>query len=355
VGSPLCFLGQSVARKSPKGGNIAMEREDLLVVSEIDEVKTALAQMRSNLWNILGRSGEEDVSLTSNVLQENRKAQYIVYDLLYRSGEKQVPAYLLQPRNQAKKTPGLVVIHCNASDYSKGRAKVMGEYTEHDSGLAAELVKGGFAVLAVELVGFGSRQVKCHPHHLGKRLYQLAERKENEVGMFNTWSSLLVQGKTLLGENLRELQNAISVLQQSENVDPACIGTIGHSGGGIHSLFLTALDQRIKVGVSVCAVSSTRQKMENGVKLDDTLVIPRMTVDFGDLDQVLLLTAGRKFLAISAEDDCYSLGAKEMMAKALKRLPSPLRTMEHVSFPGSHRFSREMREKAYAFLHRHLS
>ena len=49
---------------------------------------------------------------------------------------------------------------------------------------------------------------------------------------------------------------ALDLLQTLPRVDPARIGSIGHSLGGHNTLFLAAFDQRIKAAVSNCGFTS---------------------------------------------------------------------------------------------------
>jgi hypothetical protein len=73
----------------------------------------------------------------------------------------------------------------------------------------------------------------------------------------------------------------------------------------------------------------------------------------GDLEDVLRLAAPRALLIQGAEGDKWSQGAQEMFDHARSAFPEG--QLEVKIWPRVHRFSRSMRETAYAFLDRHLT
>lgn len=105
------------------------------------------------------------------------------------------------------------------------------------------LVKGGFVVLAYDPIGQGERRQYWNP-----------ETGVTEVGGPTTEHSMAGQLLLLMGEDLTHYRvwdgvRAIDYLLTRREVDPQRIGCAGHSGGGTLTMFISAVDERVKVAV----------------------------------------------------------------------------------------------------------
>ena len=104
-----------------------------------------------------------------------------------------------------------------------------------------------------------------------------------------------------------EMRRGLDYLSDHPSVDRNRIGVTGLSGGGWQTIFLSALDERVKVAVPVAGYSSATTKVE-----------ARQYGDLGDLEQngtdflanvdythLTAMMAPRPTLLIhNAEDDC---------------------------------------------------
>ena len=72
----------------------------------------------------------------------------------------------------------------------------------------------------------------------------------------NPGASLMNIGKTLLGIQVSENMRGIDLLCSLPNVDPQRIGATGASGGGNQTMWITAMDERVKAAVPVVSVGS---------------------------------------------------------------------------------------------------
>ena len=105
------------------------------------------------------------------------------------------------------------------------------------------LVRAGFVVFAYDPVGQGERRQYWNP-----------TTGETEVGGATTEHSMAGQILLLMGEDLTHYRiwdgmRAIDYLLTRPEVDPNRIGCAGHSGGGTLTMFISALDERVKVAV----------------------------------------------------------------------------------------------------------
>ncbi len=106
------------------------------------------------------------------------------------------------------------------------------------------LVHAGFVVLAYDPVGQGERRHYWNPY-----------TGETESGLTAIFEhSMPGQVLLLMGEDLTHYRiwdgvRAIDYLLSRSEVDPERIGCAGHSGGGTLTLFISALDERVKCAV----------------------------------------------------------------------------------------------------------
>ena len=106
------------------------------------------------------------------------------------------------------------------------------------------LVKNGFVVLAYDPIGQGERRYYWNP------TTSTSEVSGDPVFEHSMPGQLLL----LMGENLTQFRiwdgiRAIDYLIGRPEVDPRKIGCAGHSGGGTLTLFISALDERVKCAV----------------------------------------------------------------------------------------------------------
>ncbi len=147
--------------------------------------------------------------------------------ILVKPGEI-VTAYLYIPNSArpGEKLPAMLALH--ETDLA-GKKSVDGEGSYEKSrqtlGYGKELARRGYVVIAPDYPSFGDSV----PYDFKSDDYESGTMK----GIFN---------------HIR----CIDLLEQLDRVDRNRIGTIGHSLGGHNSIFLSALDTRVKVTVSSC-------------------------------------------------------------------------------------------------------
>lgn len=96
------------------------------------------------------------------------------------------------------------------------------------------LVRAGYAVLAYDQSGFGSRMAEIGPFY----------------DRYPHWSQM--------GRMVEDARAAIDALQKDSLVDPERIYLFGYSMGGMVGLYTAALDSRVKGVVSICGFTPMR-------------------------------------------------------------------------------------------------
>ncbi|PYV33480.1 MAG: hypothetical protein DMG22_09890 [Acidobacteria bacterium] len=137
--------------------------------------------------------------------------------------------------------------------------------------LYLDLVRNGFVVLAYDPIGQGERRHYWNPR-----------TKKSEIGGPVTWEHdmpghlLLLIGENLTQYRIWDGMRAIDYLLTRPEVDSKRIGCTGQSGGGTLTLFISALDERVR-----CAVMH-----EGGTRRRWPLEIrPETPIGTGDVEQ----------------------------------------------------------------------
>jgi len=198
---------------------------------------------------VVGRVLERDGYRIENVMFQSRPDFWVTGNL-----------YL--PASAAGPLPGII---SPCGHYAKARMYPGYQF------LYLDLVRNGFVVLAYDPIGQGERRYFWNPR-----------TNKSEIGGPVTWEHdmpghLLM----LLGENFTQYRmwdgmRAIDYLLTRPEVDPKRIGCTGHSGGGTLTLFISAVDERVR-----CAAMH-----EGGTRHRWPLVIrPGAPIGTGDIEQ----------------------------------------------------------------------
>ncbi|MFX0097527.1 MAG: alpha/beta hydrolase family protein [Candidatus Hodarchaeota archaeon] len=282
-----------------------------------------------------------------------------LYKLSYKVEPKlRIFAYLLIPYSENKaKLPGILALHQHNDEYKAGKSETIGfvknpTYTELEAvppdpehntpkgriqfAYARELCQRGFIVLAPDFIGFEEYRDKDERYEDPRFIRGYEE-------MLN--AKYIIYGSSLMAKHLHDLYVAISVLSTMKQVDSEKIGVIGHSLGGEMATFLTALDSRIKAGVSSCGTFSFEEFETSGRMETAEIVIPNFRTNGKDFDFFLDMIPPTPFLATHGNKD--PLMSSRFYNKDRENF-------EYFAFEGIHEFPKEVRERAYIFLAKNL-
>ena len=241
-----------------------------------------------------------------------------------------VPCHLVIPHGAIGPLPVVLCLqgHSKGMHISLGRPKYPGdEETCHggDRDFCARAVKEGICAVAIEQRCFGESGGTPN----GPDCRQASMRA-------------LLLGRTVIGERVWDIMRCIDVLcaHFTEYIDPDRILCLGNSGGGTATVYAAALDERIKVSVPSCAVSTFADSIGAMLHCECNFV-PGIANCF-DMGDLCAMTAPRALVVVSgARDPIFPLdGAKECVAigaKAYDAYGVPER-IAHVIGDGEHRF-----------------
>ena len=244
-----------------------------------------------------------------------------------------IPALLYVPDKLSGKVPAVL----NVNGHSR-EGKVY-----HPKQLRCiNLAKRGILALNVEWVGMG----------------QLNTPGFNHASM----NQLDLCGSSGLAPFYLSMSRALDLLINHENADPEKIAVTGLSGGGWQTIFISALDTRVKLAVPVAGYSSYLTRTRHMKDLGDSEQTPNDLATIADYTHLTAMMAPRPtLLTYNYADNCcfesvYALEPLLDAARPAFRLHGAGDSLEfHVNMdPGTHNYDRDNREALYRVLGTHF-
>ncbi len=273
------------------------------------------------------KTGEEP---TENYLRES---------LLFRSYDgTEIPAFILIPNGLSGPVPGVMCLHQHNNEYHLGKSEPAGLMGNPGQSYAHDLAKQGYVTFAFDRICFEERQ--------DDKLKSMDfERFE-----FFRWH---LNGKSMQSRIIADAMCAVSVLQSRPEVDPERIASIGHSMGGQQTLFLAAMDERIKVMVSSCGFALMSAIIRDKIIHNYPAYLYGLMEKY-DMDVLLKLCAPRPFLiAAGGNDPIFPrdgiTGMKEK-AEVLYEQYGKKENLEVYLEDCGHDFTPGMHKKAYEWI-----
>lgn len=284
------------------------------------------ARTRAQLATRLGPHPEPvplDLETTEEIDCGGYTRARVVYDT---EDTMSVPAYLLVPhaRRDAEPGPAVLAIH----GHGPGKALVCGiEAGGPGDDYAHALASLGYVVLAPDLRGFGERAD-----------WMPDEKYHCDWDLVCATMADVVP----LQRNLWDLGRALDVLRAHPLVDPARIAAAGLSYGGTCTLFLGALDERVRVAIVSGYLASWYAAHAVPWNMCGSQVMPGQLGEIEHVDIAALLAPRPLLVESGTEDTIFpAVTARETVAelRALyARLGASDDALVHDICEGDHRW-----------------
>ena len=189
-------------------------------------------------------------------------------------------AILLKPENATGKLPGILGLHDHGGNKYFGKRKITKTSTDQHPMMkthqenyyggrawANELARKGYVVLVPDSFAFASRRILFENmtnipwgHCATEGMTDSEPEKQEQIDLYNRWASehehilsksLFCGGTTWPGVFFAEDRAALDILATREDVDDSNLGCAGLSGGGLRTVYLGGLDERIKCAIAV--------------------------------------------------------------------------------------------------------
>src|SRR5262249_52270026 len=291
-------------------------------------------------------------------------------------------AVFLKPAGATGKLPGILALHDHGGNKFLGWRKIariddnpwsiiVDHQQRYYGGVAwaNEIAKRGYAVLIHDTFPFASRRVRVSD--VSERVKQNGVDPEptDEEGIkrYNTFAgahehimekSLLSAGTTWPGVYVVEDQRALDVLCARPDVDASHVGCCGLSGGGMRTVFLGGLDDRVRCAIAVGFMTTWRDFLLDKCFTHTWMTyVPLLPKDL-DFPEILALRAPSSTMVLNCnEDPLYTLDemkrADTIMRETFERAGAADRYRCNF-YPGGHKFDRPMQTDAFEWFDRHL-
>jgi len=291
-------------------------------------------------------------------------------------------AVLLKPAGARGKLPGVIGLHDHGGNKYFGVRKItavskdphplMGKHQERyysGKAWANELARRGYAVLVHDTFTFGSRRVRAGdvPAVLKGDLVEQDPEAPEEIEKYNRFAgnhehimakSLFSAGMTWPGVFSFEDQRALDYLCSRPDVDAARVGCCGLSGGGLRTVMLAGLDERIKCAAAVGMMTTWQDYLLNKCHTHTWMCyVPGLAREL-DYPEILGLAVPNPVMVLNnSQDQLFTLPEMERADRILSDVYKKAGAADRYKcgfYPGPHKFDADMQRDAFAWFDRWL-
>lgn len=233
-----------------------------------------------------------------------------------------VPAYVHIPKRLTGRAPAIVDLHSHGGMFLFGKEKVIDFGANHPTmskyhavnyagrPTTTALARRGYVVITIDALMFGERRVRlAEDEKLG---FERGKLSVEEVQQLNqkcrAKESTLAKSLALVGLNWPGVvtwddMRTVDYLLTRPEVDPERIGCVGVSFGGWRTLFLAALDERIRAASIVGFMSTVKPMLRRHIDIHSWVHFVPELHRWLDLPDVASLTAPRALLVQQCRQD----------------------------------------------------
>lgn len=317
-----------------------------------EEWDTRKVEIRKTLWRLFG---DLPSLFTPKVTTQTKemKSGYTLEHFTFDNGVGDtVYGYLLIPAGHQGRGPAILYNHYHGGKYTNGKNEVITKaFTTLDFATGEELARKGYVVLSIDAYAFGERRFQGPA---GKE----EEGSLTEMALFKVF---IWEGKTLWGMMVRDDLLALNYLLSRPEVDPQRVATMGMSMGSTRSWWAAAMDERIKVVVSVACLTRYQNLIAHGGRGHGVYYyVPNMLKERIDTESVIGLIAPRPHLTLTGDQDGGSpadgVNIINAFQQHLYKLYQKENNFRGVLYPGvAHVYTPEMWEETLKWLGSQLS
>ncbi|MDR7813940.1 alpha/beta hydrolase family protein [Lacrimispora sp.] len=314
-------------------------------------------ETRKKLKILLGMNKLEECPLKPQLMEREEEENFYRTRMLIQTDiDVWMPFFILEPKGrEGEKLPSVIAAHGHDSG---GKAVIAGKWDRSGVKKAAEqyhytygleMVRRGYRVYCPDARGFGERRERSGQGDTIKQYMSSTCRELNQMAI-----SL---GLSLTGLWVWDLMRLTDYITKREDNIPGKIGCMGLSGGGLQTLWLAALEERIQAAV----VSGYFYGYHDALLIDNINCncnyVPHLWehADMGDIGALvaprgLLIETGSED-PLNGEGGLQNVQAQLETVKKAYTLSEAEDNLSHHIFSGSHRWSGET---AYDFMDRYL-
>lgn len=309
------------------------------------------SRLRAKLFELM-EPMPQGMPLRPKVIETAEGDGFLRHKVVYTTEAKvDVPAYLFIPRGATKRKPvaGIVALHGHGVGKGSVSGFAAGDDPHHD--YAAQFAKRGFAVIAPDARGFGERSEGFGRPKPGETAGRYGTRDPCNVSLLRT----LLFGINLMARNIWDDLKAVDVLAARPEVDADRLGCVGLSFGGTRTMYLTAVDPRIKAAIISGYLTTFSEYALRMGNFCGSQFLPGI-YRYADVPDVTATIAPRPLLIeAGVKDPGFPIAASRKAHAVLERayaVAGASDRLERDEFDGGHQFSGR---RAFDFMGKWLS
>jgi dienelactone hydrolase len=320
----------------------------------------------------------EKVEPKAEVVEREEREDHVREKVLFSTSPHfRVPAYVLIPKGLKKPAPAIVDLHSHGGMFLFGKEKVVdlgknhptmtGYHQRNYDGrpTATEFVKRGYVVISIDALFFGERRalldedVKYGYDHAKYTAEDVSHLNQKCRGKERTLvNALAFAGMTWPGVVFWDDIRTVDYLVSRSEVDPKRVGCLGISMGGYRTMFLAALDERIKAACITGFMSTVRPMMKAHVDTHSNIHFIHGLHAHLDWPDVASLHAPMPLMVQQcSQDKLFPLqGMKDSVAK-IEAAYEKANCKEQFSgrfYDEPHIFTKKMQDDAFQWFDGHL-
>ncbi|MEX2300045.1 MAG: acetylxylan esterase [Bryobacterales bacterium] len=213
--------------------------------------------------------------------------------------------------------------------------------------MLASLAKKGYVALAWDPLGQGER-AQIYDEDFEQRKVVRSTTEHSILGV-----QCLLTGDSVAQYTIWDGRRALDYLLSRPEVDASRIACTGNSGGGTHTAYISALEDRVHVAMPSCYLTSWGHLLDTiGPQDAEQLLLPWIAAGLDHADFIYAF-APRPYLMLSAVRDFFAIGGARATFAEAERLYERLGVSEKVSMSEvdqGHGYHKPNREAAYNWL-----
>ena len=191
--------------------------------------------------------------------------------------------------------------------------------------MLASLAKKGYVALAWDPIGQGER-IQIYDHDFEDSKVRASTTEHTVQGI-----QCLLIGDHIARYTIWDGERALDYLLSRPEVDPKRVACTGNSGGGTHTAYLSALDDRIQVAAPSCYISSWRQMLATIGPQDAEQVFPYWLRDGLDYPDFIYAFAPKPYRILSAIRDFFPIGGARQAFEEARRVYAKIGAADKLS------------------------
>jgi cephalosporin-C deacetylase-like acetyl esterase len=314
---------------------LASRRENVAKLSSAADIAERKRYIRERMVRALGGLPDR-TPLNARTVAVVDRGEYLIEKVIFESQPRfYVTANLYIPKRGTPPYPAVLypLGHENGAKAHIAWQQMLGS-----------LATKGYVALAWDTLGQGER-IQTYDADLGG----------SKIGAYTTEHTVIGAQCLLTGDNVARYtiwdgMRALDYLLSRKEVDPKRVACSGNSGGGTHTAYLTALDDRIQVAAPSCYITSWRRLLDTIGPQDAEQCLPPFIADGLDHADFVYAAAPRPYIMLSAIRDFFSISGARETYRESKRIYDLLGAgdkLAMVEADDGHGFTKPRRLAAY--------